>query len=408
MKWFRSLLTLTLLLGLISTPQSLAVAAAPTPGAVKPLPQPPQGVGMPSQESVTSSTTLVLPALKAVLVVGPIDGDYGTWTTKEKNNMDLAKAVLLANGVEVHTFYAPNTNWDQIKAAANGAHFFFYRGHGIEWNNNPLVVGGLALSDGNNGFTLISNDDIRSQLKLAKNAIVMIYGCYAAGSYGGEVNLTAPEAYNRVDQYAHPFFDAGAGAYYSNWYSNAYQMILQYIFSGQTLGQAYQSYADYNPATVERYTFPGHPEFDYWLDKDYYQGGWKYDYAFAGLSNSTLEDLYGTRMISTPSTVFYLNTSSSGSRQRSVVVTNQGNINFTWSATLSGGSWASGVSLSGSSGDSARIAINPTGLKQGTYQATLNISTSTPGVAPKSQSVPVTLIVVSQVYQTFLPLSFAP
>lgn len=409
MKWFKALLTLTLLLGLIGTPQSLAVAAVPAPAAPKPLPLPPQGADMPSQESVSSSTTLVLPALKAVLVVGPIDGDYGSWTTKEKNNMDLAKAVLQANGVEVHTFYAPNTNWDQINAAANGAHFFLYRGHGIEWNSNPLVVGGLALSDGNNGYSLISNDDIRSQLHLAKNAIVMVYGCYAAGSYGGEVNLTAPEAYNRVDQYAHPFFDAGAGAYYSNWYSNAFQMILQYIFSGQTLGQAYQSYGDYNPATVERYTFPGHPEYDYWLDKDYYQGGWKYDYAFAGLSGSNLENLYGTRMVSTPSTVFYLNTSSSGSRQRGVVVTNQGSINFTWSATLSGGgSWASGLSLSGSSGDAARIAINPKGLNKGTYQATLNISTSTPGVAPRSQSVPVTLIVVNQVYQTFLPISLAP
>lgn len=408
MKLFKFLIALTFLCSLVCSPHGVAVAAVPTPGATKPLPQPPLGAGLPSQESAPAATTLTLPTLKAVLVVGPIDGDYGSWTTQEIANMQLAEAVLRENGVEVHTFYAPNTNWDQIKAAANGAHFFLYRGHGIEWNSNPLVVGGIALSDGHNGFVLISNDDIRSQLHLAKNAIVMLYGCYAAGSYGGEVNLAAPEAYNRVYQYADPFFAAGAGAYYSNWYGNAFQRILQFVFSGQTLGQAYQSFGDYSPTTVERYTYPNRPEMDYWLDKDYYQGGWKYDYAFAGLANRSLEDLFGTRMISTPSMVIYLNTNTSGSNQRSIKVSNQGSINFTWSASLSGGSWASGVTMSGNSGDSVRISINPSGLTKGTYQATLNISTSTPGVAPKSQTVPVTLIVVNRVYQTFIPIGMKP
>lgn len=43
-----------------------------------------------------------LPPLKAVLLVGPIDGDYGSWTQSEKENMDLAADELAAHGVEVH------------------------------------------------------------------------------------------------------------------------------------------------------------------------------------------------------------------------------------------------------------------------------------------------------------------
>ncbi|MFN2292577.1 MAG: hypothetical protein ACK2UC_15405, partial [Anaerolineae bacterium] len=72
-------------------------------------------------------SALSLPPLKAVLIVGPIDSDYGTWTTQEKQNMELAAVEMEANGVTVHRFYAPNNDWGQIVAAAEGAHFLFYR-----------------------------------------------------------------------------------------------------------------------------------------------------------------------------------------------------------------------------------------------------------------------------------------
>ena len=47
--------------------------------------------------------------------------------------MELAAAEVEANGVTVYRFYTPNNNWDQIKAAAEGAHFLFYQGHGVQW-----------------------------------------------------------------------------------------------------------------------------------------------------------------------------------------------------------------------------------------------------------------------------------
>ena len=146
----------------------------------------------------TASTTLAsLPPLKAVLVVGPIDGDYGTWTLREKANMDLVAAELQANGVIVYKFYPPNNDWEQIKVAAEGAHFLFYRGHGVYWGPMPYpTVGGFALK---NHF--VSSDDIRSDLNLAPNAIVMLYGCFTAGSSSiDDPPIHSLEAQRRVAQ----------------------------------------------------------------------------------------------------------------------------------------------------------------------------------------------------------------
>ena len=231
-----------------------------------------------------------LPPLSAVLIVGPIDGDYGDWTVQEKENMELAAVELEANGVTVHRFYAPNNDWEQIKLAAEGAHFLFYRGHGVYWSPFPNpTVGGFALS---NSF-FVSSEDIRQDLHLAPNAIVMLYGCFTAGTSsldGGDIGID--EARRRVAQYSDPFFDIGAAGYYANWFGNAFQMFVRYLFQGQTLGEAYESYFDFNPNTVHRTTHPDHPQMAMWLDKDYWSGYWQYNNAFAGLPDETLTSLF--------------------------------------------------------------------------------------------------------------------
>ena len=120
--------------------------------------------------------------------------------------MDLAAAELQANGVTVHKFYTPNNNWDAIKTAADGAHFLFYRGHGVYWSPMPTpAVGGFSLK---NGF--VSSNDIRNDLNLAPNAIIMLYSCFSAGSSsidGGPIS--SAEARRRVAQYSDPFLDIG-------------------------------------------------------------------------------------------------------------------------------------------------------------------------------------------------------
>ena len=140
-----------------------ALAISPHTTAAAPRP-PVDARGEQGAADAASATTLSLAPLTAVLIVGPIDGDYGDWTQAEKANMELAAAELEANGVIVHRFYAPNTNWSQITAAAEGAHFLFYRGHGVYWSPLPYpTVGGFALSNGQ----FVSSDDIRQDLHLA-------------------------------------------------------------------------------------------------------------------------------------------------------------------------------------------------------------------------------------------------
>jgi hypothetical protein len=242
-----------------------------------------------SVELDNAQASVTIAGLKAVLLVGPIDGDNGQWTVAEKNNMEKAARELEANGVTVYRFYTPDNQWDQIVAAARGAHFFFYRGHGVYWSDLPNpTVGGLALKD-----RFISSEDIRRDLRLAANAIVMVYGCFTAGSssLAGDV-ISSSEAQRRIAQYSDPFFDAGAGGYFANWYGDAFQQFVRYLFQGKTQGKAYENFFDYNPNTVERFTHPNHANLSMWMDHDVSGGANQYNFAFAGKASKTLQDLF--------------------------------------------------------------------------------------------------------------------
>ncbi len=225
--------------------------------------------------------------LKAVLVVGPVVDD--AWTAREKTNMDLAAQALMKYGVQVIKFYTPTDSWDKIVTAARGAQFFLYRGHGVAWGGDPLVVGGMKLTD-----KFISPDDIRNQLRLANRAIVMLYGCWTAGSSGDSNELiTSAEAQRRVAQYADPFMDIGAGGYFADWWPEAFPTWIDQLFAGKTLGQSYEAFWDYNASTVERYQNPLGTWLNLWLDKDpKAKGGYEYNYAFVGHSESTLVQLF--------------------------------------------------------------------------------------------------------------------
>ncbi len=250
--------------------------------------------------TLNHDTKLSLPPLKAVLLVGPIDGNTGDWTKEEIANMDLAANVLSRNGVEVHKFYPGTGTFAEIEAAAEGAHFLLYRGHGVYDGNIPNpTVGGFYLSS---GFYL--SDRIQTNLHLAPNAIVMLYGCFTAGSSsaeGDKYDIGITEASRRVAQYSAPFFIAGAAGYYANWFGNAFEAFLNNLFAGQTLGKAYENYPDFNNQTVYRTVHPDFPTLQMWVDKDFFdddpydgkeESYWHYDNAFVGLADKTLTDLF--------------------------------------------------------------------------------------------------------------------
>ena len=345
---------------------------------------------------------MTLPPLKAVLLVGPIDGDDGAWTTAEKQNMDLAAAELEANGVQVSKFYTPNNDWEQIKAAAEGAHFLFYRGHGVYWSPFPSpTVGGFALKS-----KFVSSDDIRDDLHLAPNAIVMLYGCFTAGSSGLEQDvIDSAEAQRRVAQYSDPFIDVGATGYYANWYGNAFQMFVRYLFQGMTLGEAYEAYFDYSSASVERYVHPDHPDRALWLDKDVW-GNTKYNNAFVGRPDQTLTDLFQAEMALTLPAITHLAEPTFPSRSFTVGVNSTGVTTFTWTASVVSVElpWMEVRPRSDSSGRTMTVVITPTGQPLGTYQTYVRVTADAPGVANGEQTIPVTLHVVDHVSQTHLPL----
>lgn len=338
-----------------------------------------------------------LPPLKAVLIVGPIDGDNGSWTNQEKNNMELAAAELEANGVTVHRFYAPNNDWEQIKLAADGAHFLFYRGHGVYWSPMPHpTVGGFALAN-----RFVSSDDIRQDLHLATNSIVMLYGCFTAGGSSlDKTDIGIEEAKRRVAQYADPFFDVGAAGYYADWFGSAFQMFVRYLFQGQTLGQAYESYFDFNPNTVYRTTHPDHPQMSAWLDKDYWSGYWQYNDAFVGLPNETLLSLFAASTLGnlpdTRTFVYSIPDQRLLSSAYEMTPLNTGNDDpLTWSLAQAG-EWFTATPMDGVT-PSSSFWITPTAFSTDTvasYTGAVTV-TAPPGTDGSPHRIDLTLRVVN-------------
>lgn len=404
-KFSRFMIVLSITVLLLASTLSPVRAQAPVINEHPPVPL---GEAPESSLSVTDSSEttplLSLPALKAVIVVGEIDGPTGTWTLKEVANANLAKTELQANGVQVTTFYPPIASWDAVRTAAAGAHFFMYRGHGVSWGGTPPVVGGFYL--GPNMF--ISSDAIRTGLQLAPNAIVMLYGCYTAGTSSGDLtSITLTEAKRRVAMYSDPFFDIGAGGYFADWFGDAFQMYVRYLFQGMTQLQAYQAYFDYNPSLVNITTHPDHPSLALWLGWDVWDNKTQYNNAFAGHANATLVDLFNTQMVVTPNSASLITTAAAPALPTAFGVYSSTIFNFNWSASLSlpnGGSWASLATPSGVSGTAATVILNPAGLAPGTYTASLRVQATQPGVLLNDQTIPVTLVVADQISKVFIPL----
>jgi hypothetical protein len=369
-------------------------------------PRPPVRI-IPPAHALLPERALVLPPLKAVLLVGPIDGNDGSWTRQEVANMELAAAVLEAHGVAVYRFYPGTGSFEEIEAAANGAHFLLYRGHGVYYSDPPYPnVGGFALSSG-----WYSPDRIRQYLHLAPNAIVMLYGCFTAGSSGADwdqYDIGIGEAGRRVAQYSDPFFEVGASGYYANWFGNAFEWFLSELFAGQTLGQAYESYFDFNPDTVYRTMHPNHAAMSMWIDKDNWGGYWQYNNAFAGEPEQTLEDLFVvTAMQLSRQAVSAMVEPAFPPRSYDVVVESSTTETFGWTATVTpeGLDWLNVTPSSGSSGEQMSITLTPTDLAIGTYQAGIRVVADNPLIENRDQTVAVTMYVVDQVHSTYLPLA---
>lgn len=160
------------------------------------------------------------PRPKAVIIVGPSGLD--------KANREDAKRIAKqasAAGMRVVSIITPKATWKRVVPALQGASLVVYLGHG---NGNPGPNG--SGDDTHNGFGLNRRigvrspvdyqgaDQLRKRVRLARNAVVMLYHlCYASGNgqeyMGAEFRRSV--AVPRVDNFAAGFLDIGARAVFA-------------------------------------------------------------------------------------------------------------------------------------------------------------------------------------------------
>jgi hypothetical protein len=137
--------------------------------------------------------------------------------------------------VKVSTFYYPSIKWEDIVTQAKDANFLVYSGHGTMWQDGKY--GGFSLNKS------ISNKDIINDLKLKSNAIVIFKSvCGAAGSSAsddGDIGIN--KAVERVSDYAKPFFNIGASAYYANNLGEGCLSFLYDFFEGKTIKDCFDN-----------------------------------------------------------------------------------------------------------------------------------------------------------------------
>jgi hypothetical protein len=335
-----------------------------------------------------------------VIVVGPLN-DSAT-TRREIDNAELSALEFEAHGVAVSRFYAPNNNWEQIKSAANGAHFFIYRGHGIYWNDTPTPpVGGMKLND-----IIYSNADIRAGLHLAPNAVVMIYSCFSSGSSDTDkAAITQAEARRRVDEYSAPYLDLGASVVLANWYPEAFQMYIRYLFQGMTFGQAFKTFYDYDPAMANLGVHPSRPGIDLWLEYEnwnpYPIPAPQYDSSLVGKSGATLEKIFAPAMELSAQNINLLVKPNTGTQTFHIVVDSSWDHTFTWTAG-DNAAWVNTTPSNGVSGSAVTVQVIP-GSATGVYQAQVTVNTTDPLIVNKTAQVHINLIVSNTIHKTFIP-----
>ena len=171
---------------------------------------------------VPATPALAASAAKVVVVVGPA----GSLTAHYKADANAIAAEARRYTSDVVRIYTPNATWAKVKAAAQGASVLVYLGHGNGWPSihgpfQAVTKDGLGLDPGtrpDSSRTVYYGEDfIRKEIRLAPNAVVLLYHlCYASGNTEpGLAAGTFAEARQRVDNYGAGFIAAGARAVFA-------------------------------------------------------------------------------------------------------------------------------------------------------------------------------------------------
>lgn len=171
-------------------------------------------VALPAPQAFAATVTP-----KAVVIVGP----SGKSTSEYLDEGRLFANQADAAGMRVQRIFHPYATWGRVLDATRGANLVVYFGHGNGWPSpyapyQERTKNGFGLNSysGSSAYqhTYYGGDTIRDKLRLADNAVVILYrSCYTAGN--GEMGQPIPSsgtAVERVDNHAAAFLRPKVGA----------------------------------------------------------------------------------------------------------------------------------------------------------------------------------------------------
>lgn len=242
----------------------------PEAGLAEPIRCPDDYDPPPLEESITATSAAAGDGLKAVAIVGDVGGN----TASYKDDMDDAVDALETQNVSVTKFYYGETSftWSDVVAAAQGAHFLLYMGHGVYGWGGSNNWGGFCFEEGGE---YVSPNQIRNDLDgvmASDNVVILSHVCFSAGSAGGD-DPSQSEAEDRVHSYAEPFIDIGMDAYFANNYYGSATATVNSILGENTMENVFKNGVAYDPGGLADLSYP-EPGYDLWLDKCLYNHVW--------------------------------------------------------------------------------------------------------------------------------------
>lgn len=335
------------------------------------------------------------PGLNAVAIVG----DVGAYTEDYKSDMDTAVQALQNHGVTVQKFYHGEGafTWADIVAAAEGAEFIIYMGHGVYSGSmpTPTWVGGFWLRSGH----YISPDQIRTDLDgwLAEDsAIIFSHACFTAGSASSDpTELPLSEAQRRVQMYAAPFVDLGMRTYFANNYfrsaANLINRLLADPAERESNGAIFKATYPYRASEFHATSYP-QETYDLWLSGDV--AGW--DHAFVGVPAHTFLKNTQPALGGLPASLAFTYSTAAASPTPAQHILTPEDIHasaaLTWEATTDT-SWLHLTPSTGVTPESLSVQPqNLAGMADGVYTGALTLTvTDPPDTENGQQTIPVTL-----------------
>jgi hypothetical protein len=211
--------------------------------------------------------------LKVVIVVGPVGSSTANYIYNAKKYAVQARSY----GANVVEIYSPNATWARVKAAAQGAKVVIYLGHGNgspspygPWN--ALTKDGFGLNatagNGNNNNKYYGEYYVRTQIRLARNAVVILNRlCYASGdSEWGAPNPTVSTARQRVDNFAAGFLRTNARAVFAEGINSISYILYGLFRTSRTIKSIFYSGPSWNGHYDFMFASVRTPGYTAWLD----------------------------------------------------------------------------------------------------------------------------------------------